>query len=90
MECEDFITTVLILARAEDKLRDNDWIVDFVSCCFVGEARRWYEELEEEIQQDWSLLRRALIRKYSWTEERRQRQVSWHSGSIVCTDSPIS
>lgn len=62
--CEEFIRCVRGRAFSEGKQRDNEWICDFASTCFTGRALRWYEELDEEIQQDWKLLRQALLRQY--------------------------
>lgn len=62
-ECEAFVHAVRNYARAAGKSRDNDWIVDFVAACLLGEALHWYEELEPAVQNDWNLLRKALL---SW------------------------
>ncbi|KAG8900430.1 hypothetical protein FRC01_010143, partial [Tulasnella sp. 417] len=63
-EAESFISSVLRTARTEGKTRDNDWIVDLVSTCMRGEALRWYIELDEGTQNDWKLLRKAILRQY--------------------------
>ncbi|KAG8925187.1 hypothetical protein FRC01_010572 [Tulasnella sp. 417] len=63
-EAESFISSVLRTARTEGKTRDNDWIVDLVSTCMRGEALRWYIDLDEDTQNDWKLLRRAILRQY--------------------------
>ncbi|KAG8925321.1 hypothetical protein FRC00_004116, partial [Tulasnella sp. 408] len=63
-EAESFISSVIRTARGEGKARDNDWIVDLASSYMRGEALRWYIELDEDTQNDWKLLRRAILRQY--------------------------
>ncbi|KIO30114.1 hypothetical protein M407DRAFT_158324 [Tulasnella calospora MUT 4182] len=45
----------------EGKQRDNAWIADFAALCFAGDALRWYETLDDDVQLDWSKLRRAVL-----------------------------
>lgn len=40
------------------------WLAQFASTCFRGNALRWHANLEVEVQQDWTLLERALLEKY--------------------------
>ncbi|KAG8954855.1 hypothetical protein FRC04_010338 [Tulasnella sp. 424] len=63
-EAESFIQAVQRSARTEGRSRDNEWIIDLVSTCMTGEALRWYVELDEETQNDWKLLRKAILRQY--------------------------
>lgn len=60
-ECESFVHAVRNHARAAGRSRDNDWIVDFVAACFLGDALHWYEELGPRVQNDWDLLRKAIL-----------------------------
>ncbi|KAG8892242.1 hypothetical protein FRB99_002855, partial [Tulasnella sp. 403] len=62
IECEDFIH--LVRRRAYLEGRDNEWIVNYAATCLVGDALRWYLGLDEEVQEDWRLLQKALIAKY--------------------------
>lgn len=62
-ECEVFVHAVRNQARAAGKSRDNDWIVDFVAACLLGDALHWYEKLDPEVQNDWNRLRKAIL---SW------------------------
>ncbi|KAG8941818.1 hypothetical protein FRC04_004060, partial [Tulasnella sp. 424] len=64
-EAEDFIFAIKERAYAEGKQKDNAWIADFASICFAKKALRWYEELNEETQSDWKLLRQAILAKYN-------------------------
>ncbi|KAG8911276.1 hypothetical protein FRC01_005801 [Tulasnella sp. 417] len=73
-EAESFIRSVLRTARTEGKIRDNEWIVDLVSACMMGEALRWYIELDEDTQNDWKLLRKAILRQYSSSTQPAQSQ----------------
>ncbi|KIO28416.1 hypothetical protein M407DRAFT_22462 [Tulasnella calospora MUT 4182] len=63
-EAEDFIFAIKERAYAEGKQRDNAWIAEFVSICFAKTALRWYEELDEDVQNDWRLLKRAILAEY--------------------------
>ena len=45
--------------------RDQVWLVDFVVASLVGDALRWYETLDQEVQDDWGLLRGAMLERYS-------------------------
>ncbi|KAG9045540.1 hypothetical protein FS837_006141 [Tulasnella sp. UAMH 9824] len=60
-EAENFLRTVRKRALMEGKQRDNEWIADFAALCFAGDALRWYETLDDEVQLDWSKLRRAIL-----------------------------
>lgn len=66
-EAEDFIFAIKKRAYSKGKQRDNVWITDFVSVCFAKKALRWYERLDEETQNDWKLLRRAILDEYEET-----------------------
>jgi len=39
-------------------------MADFAATCFVGDALRWYDSLDDEVQENWKLLQRALLTKY--------------------------
>ncbi|KAG8921736.1 hypothetical protein FRC00_008290, partial [Tulasnella sp. 408] len=36
----------------------------YASTCFAGEALRWYEGLDEDVQDDWKQLRAALLERF--------------------------
>ncbi|KAG8900602.1 hypothetical protein FRC00_012113 [Tulasnella sp. 408] len=48
-----------------EKQKDNRWIADYASIRFDGDALKWFENLEDETQTDWRLLRRAILSHYS-------------------------
>ncbi|KAG8941820.1 hypothetical protein FRC04_004062 [Tulasnella sp. 424] len=63
-EAEDFIFAVKKRAYSKGKHKDPAWIAEFVSICFAKKALRWYERLDEDTQNDWRLLKRALLDEY--------------------------
>ncbi|KIO29760.1 hypothetical protein M407DRAFT_163684 [Tulasnella calospora MUT 4182] len=61
---EDFILSIRQRAFSLDKQMDYAWTAQYASTCIAGEALRWYESLDQEIQGDWGLLRKALLERY--------------------------
>lgn len=60
-----FIHNIQRVAFAMGKQRDNDWQADYASTCLLGNAMRWYSELEDDdTRYSWSLLRRALSQRF--------------------------
>ncbi|KIO29358.1 hypothetical protein M407DRAFT_21584 [Tulasnella calospora MUT 4182] len=61
-----FLTCCLTHSRAfsKGKQTDNAWIAQFVSACLERKALRWYESLDRETQNDWDLLKRAILEEY--------------------------
>ncbi|KAG8878154.1 hypothetical protein FRB97_002748 [Tulasnella sp. 331] len=60
-----FIHNIQRVAFAMGKQRDNDWQADYASTCLLGNAMRWYSELEDdETRYSWTLLRRALSQRF--------------------------
>ncbi|KAG8921476.1 hypothetical protein FRC01_000231, partial [Tulasnella sp. 417] len=66
-EAEEFVHTVRQRARDAGKQRDNDWIITFVSDCFVGDALRWHVSLDPNIQDNWKMLQAAIF--VQWPRE---------------------
>ncbi|KAG8909666.1 hypothetical protein FRC00_009691, partial [Tulasnella sp. 408] len=64
-EAEDFIQAVNKRAYAAGKQRDNAWIAEFAYPFFSRKALRWYEDLDEGIQNDWKLLKRAILAEFT-------------------------
>lgn len=60
-ETQDIINLDNTRAHMEGKQRDDEWIADFAAMCFSGNALRWYETLDDNVQRDWSKLRRAIL-----------------------------
>lgn len=63
-DCERFITAIRKRALTRDKHNDNAWIAAYAASCLEGPALRWFEEQEDNVQEDWKLLRRALLQRY--------------------------
>lgn len=52
------------LALSEGKQRDKEWLLDVVTTNLAEGAMRWFESLEEEQQNDWSFVKKALFEEY--------------------------
>lgn len=63
-ECERFIRLVRRKGFQEGKLEDPGWMARYASTCFDGDALRWFVQLDREIQMDWELLSRELVKQY--------------------------
>lgn len=63
-EAERFVTAVRRRAFAEGKTKDAVWMADYASTRLEREAVRWFETLHEDVQEDWKLLRRALLERW--------------------------
>ncbi|KIO18667.1 glycoside hydrolase family 13 protein [Tulasnella calospora MUT 4182] len=63
-ECEAFVATVRRRGLEQGKHRDNEWMAVFASSYLGGDALYWYEDLEEDVQNDWSRLRPALLARF--------------------------
>ncbi|KIO30385.1 hypothetical protein M407DRAFT_20458 [Tulasnella calospora MUT 4182] len=63
-EAEQFVFSVRRRIRGAGKQKDNDWVIDFVSDCFVGDALRWHVSLDSSIREDWKLLEVAILAQY--------------------------
>lgn len=63
-ECEQFISAVNKHARAQGRLRDDQWIADLAAVCIAGDAMLWWSALNEETQGSWRLLQRAMLLRY--------------------------
>lgn len=63
-ECEEFISSVRKAAFNVGKVNDDGWQAGYASACLSGAALRFYEDLPENTQTSWKLLRAALLSKY--------------------------
>lgn len=63
-ELEQFILGVRKQAFAKGMQKNDTWIAQFVAAHIGGGALRWYETLDEDTQNSWKLLRRALLSQY--------------------------
>ncbi|KAG8916771.1 hypothetical protein FRC01_002879, partial [Tulasnella sp. 417] len=84
-EAEDFVHAVNRRAWAAGKLDDHTWMAKFAYVCFTKKALRWYEDLDEETRNDWRLLRRAILDKYSTPPQ----SPSIVPSSALASESPV-
>ncbi|KAG9036637.1 hypothetical protein FS837_001640 [Tulasnella sp. UAMH 9824] len=63
-ECEQFIAAVNKQARAQGKFRDDQWIADLVGASMAGDALIWWSSLDDQTQESWKLLRKAMLSRY--------------------------
>lgn len=63
-ECTRFISALLKYAYAQGKLRDDEWLVDFATTCFKGEALRWWMRFGPNVQRNWTQLHQGMAQKY--------------------------
>ncbi|KIO21935.1 hypothetical protein M407DRAFT_28493 [Tulasnella calospora MUT 4182] len=61
---ESFLQRIRSLAFEKGKSRDAAWMADLFSLHLSGNASKWFENLDDQTQQDWNLLKRAFIGKY--------------------------
>ena len=64
VKCESFIQLVRRRAFSEGKSKDDEWMAQYAGMCFDGSALRWYESLDEEVQDSWKLLRAAILKQW--------------------------
>lgn len=65
-ECEGFIIAVTQKMFAEGKQMDVDdkYIAHFAGTKMKKKALRWFSTLDDDAQNSWKLLRKALLEKY--------------------------
>ncbi|KIO21942.1 hypothetical protein M407DRAFT_28498 [Tulasnella calospora MUT 4182] len=61
---QDFIQQIRRIAFSQHRSREFAWMADFAALHFSGDALDWYESLDNEVQKDWDLLRKAMAQKY--------------------------
>lgn len=61
---QEFLKRVRGAAFRQGRSRDSEWMADMASLHISGDALKWYESLDDDVRQDWSLLRKAIIGKY--------------------------
>ncbi|KAG8967187.1 hypothetical protein FRC05_002262 [Tulasnella sp. 425] len=63
-EAEEFIQAVRKAAFDVNKDRDDEWMARFASACMSGTALRWYESLDDDVQESWKRLKQAILVRY--------------------------
>ncbi|KAG8966546.1 hypothetical protein FRC05_002619 [Tulasnella sp. 425] len=64
-EAQDFVQAVHKRAYAAGRHKDNAWMAEFAFPFFARKALLWYETLDEETQNDWKLLKRAIFAEFT-------------------------
>lgn len=91
-KCSTFVRYIRRKTLANGTQRDDQLVADTAAASMDGNALRWFEDQDAEIQESWKLLRRALLQK--WPEEDGSYTgVSFHTGSqypctCTCSVSP--
>lgn len=80
----DFLQRIRRMALSQGKSRDFEWMADLAGSRVSGEAFKWFERLDAQVQQDWNLLRKAFARKYG--DENDEPTVAEDTG----TDANVS
>lgn len=63
-----FVRNIRQQALTKDRQNDDQWIAQSAAASMDGPALDWYEALDEETQESWRLLRRALLTRWPTTE----------------------
>ncbi|KAG8864516.1 GTP-binding protein [Tulasnella sp. 330] len=59
-----FLQSVKRVAIAQERQRDDDWMVDYVEACLTGEALRWFITLDDSVLGSWRTVRNAFLFKF--------------------------
>lgn len=59
-----FIRDVKRIALTHGRLRDQEWVIDYVEACLGGHAMRWFNELDKGVLGSWDALRAAFLHRF--------------------------
>lgn len=59
-----FIRHIRQIAMAEGRQKDDLWMAQYAAARLDGDALHWYEDQNEEVQDDWKELRKAILLKW--------------------------
>ncbi|KAG8910408.1 hypothetical protein FRC01_006349, partial [Tulasnella sp. 417] len=59
-----FVQSVQRIAFMQNRIKDNEWITEYVSTCFTDSAMVWYLGLDKDTRSSWEALRQALVQRY--------------------------
>lgn len=62
------ISRIRRFAVSQGRSRDEEWLVDFTTSCFQGDAFLWHLGLPASTQENWRELVAALVKKYPLKE----------------------
>ena len=89
LESPEFIQAVRVKAFDDNKTNDYSYLTNLAAMCFVGPALRWFENLDDDVQTNWTSLRPALLRRFpaSDTNQEGNRFHYLFYLQLVSTDS---
>ncbi|KAG8984291.1 hypothetical protein FRB90_005427, partial [Tulasnella sp. 427] len=61
---ESFLQRIRRIAFQQERSRDSAWMADLAALHLSGDALRWYETLDGNVQKDWDLLRMAVVQQF--------------------------
>lgn len=64
LKASTFIRNVRQQALTKDRQDNDKWMAQTAAASLDGSALDWYEELDEEVQESWKLLRRAILTRW--------------------------
>lgn len=59
-----YVRMIRQLALAKDKQDNDRWLAQTAAAYLDGPALRWFEDLDEDTQDSWKLLRRAILARW--------------------------
>ncbi|KAG9002147.1 hypothetical protein FRB93_011773 [Tulasnella sp. JGI-2019a] len=62
-----FLQNVKRIAFIQGRQHDDQWLIDCAEISLVGEALRWFHELDDETVSSWKALRGAFLRRLTTT-----------------------
>ncbi|KAG8902755.1 hypothetical protein FRC01_009479, partial [Tulasnella sp. 417] len=59
-----FVQSVQKIAFMQNRIKDDEWIAEYASACFMDSAMEWYLGLDKDTRSSWEALRLALVQRY--------------------------
>ncbi|KIO22325.1 hypothetical protein M407DRAFT_119055 [Tulasnella calospora MUT 4182] len=76
LEAEAFVRAIRQKAFREGRQDADRWIAQFAATCFIGDALRWHASLDDDVQNSWKALQRAMFTQYPAPKRRNIRRES--------------
>jgi len=64
LKSAEFLHAIRLKTYNEGRLDDSTYRAILASMCFAGPALVWFENLDEDVQTDWTLLRRLFLKRF--------------------------
>ena len=64
LSCETFVRGVRRKALVDSKDSDDVWTARYAASCLDGPALHWFEDLDDATQDNWKLLRKAILSRW--------------------------